>query len=372
MSADSSELTFVRCPSCRSLVPAASSRCKMCGAGLDANAQADQSEEERKKTGRVRQNTLTRPSAGTQARGPAEQPSPADDFDDEDPFDIFSDDADDDVQLETADGGEDLENPLGSYLPEDQADEQTLEQTPERQAPAPSASVGQQQSEAASRSPRVSIESGGRPAGKPSSLNFGKNRNEQTPQQTNAAGRRPEPKAEPRRDSRQEMRGAREEQKPFASAPKQEAATERREQVNQHAGNEKGDQHRGRSGGGRPEAQKAGEGRLFGWFVSYDSAEGDAIELREGRFFISGSKLKDNDLVIADKGLSTPHALVSINSKSGLRMQDLMSEDGLHVRRNGSEKYQKEEATVVLEHGDWVKFGDVEFLIAVISNNMRS
>ena len=60
MSADSIELTFVRCPSCRSLVPAASSRCKMCGAGLEATAQPDKSEEERKKTGRVRQNTMTR------------------------------------------------------------------------------------------------------------------------------------------------------------------------------------------------------------------------------------------------------------------------------------------------------------------------
>ena len=32
---DSTELTFVRCPNCRSLVPAVSTRCRMCGAPLD-------------------------------------------------------------------------------------------------------------------------------------------------------------------------------------------------------------------------------------------------------------------------------------------------------------------------------------------------
>ena len=38
MATDSTELTFVRCPSCRSLVPAVSTRCRMCGATLDATA----------------------------------------------------------------------------------------------------------------------------------------------------------------------------------------------------------------------------------------------------------------------------------------------------------------------------------------------
>ena len=38
MAIDSTELTFVRCPSCRSLVPAVSTRCRMCGASLDVAA----------------------------------------------------------------------------------------------------------------------------------------------------------------------------------------------------------------------------------------------------------------------------------------------------------------------------------------------
>ena len=45
MSTDSTELTFVRCPSCRSLVPAAQKRCRMCGAVLDASGQPERSEE---------------------------------------------------------------------------------------------------------------------------------------------------------------------------------------------------------------------------------------------------------------------------------------------------------------------------------------
>ena len=42
MATDSTELTFVRCPSCRSLVPAVSTRCRMCGAGLEGVAKPNQ------------------------------------------------------------------------------------------------------------------------------------------------------------------------------------------------------------------------------------------------------------------------------------------------------------------------------------------
>ena len=55
---DSSELTFVRCPSCRSLIPAVSTRCRMCGASLDLEEKGTK-EPPKKDSNRVRQNTMS-------------------------------------------------------------------------------------------------------------------------------------------------------------------------------------------------------------------------------------------------------------------------------------------------------------------------
>ena len=60
MSGSNSELTFVRCPSCRSLVPAVSTRCRMCGASLEPAAGGVTPEEESEKApSRVRQRTAS-------------------------------------------------------------------------------------------------------------------------------------------------------------------------------------------------------------------------------------------------------------------------------------------------------------------------
>ena len=62
MSTDSMELSFVRCPSCRSLVPAVSSRCRMCDAPLDSNQKRDEAAAE-KRPSRVRRRTMSEPDA---------------------------------------------------------------------------------------------------------------------------------------------------------------------------------------------------------------------------------------------------------------------------------------------------------------------
>lgn len=61
MSTEETELTFVRCPSCRSLVPAVATRCRMCGQALDAAHEtppATKADESRKQS-RVRLKTDT-------------------------------------------------------------------------------------------------------------------------------------------------------------------------------------------------------------------------------------------------------------------------------------------------------------------------
>jgi hypothetical protein len=110
----------------------------------------------------------------------------------------------------------------------------------------------------------------------------------------------------------------------------------------------------------------ARNGRLFGWLVSFTDSNGKAIELREGRFFISGKSIKESDLVIDDRSVSAPHSLVAISRADGMSVQDLMSERGVFVRRGSSGQYQREEGTTNVGHGDWVRFGDVEFLISLL------
>ena len=59
MASEPSDLTFVRCPSCRSLVPASAARCRICNNPLDSLAQSEGGGEAAKGTGRIRQRTVT-------------------------------------------------------------------------------------------------------------------------------------------------------------------------------------------------------------------------------------------------------------------------------------------------------------------------
>jgi hypothetical protein len=100
--------------------------------------------------------------------------------------------------------------------------------------------------------------------------------------------------------------------------------------------------------------------------VSFESPDGRAIELREGKFFVTGSSIRGTDLVIEDPSISTPHALMSVSADHGLLIQDLMSERGIFVRPGERGQYKREDGVVELKHGDWVRFGDVEFLVTVV------
>jgi pSer/pThr/pTyr-binding forkhead associated (FHA) protein len=108
-------------------------------------------------------------------------------------------------------------------------------------------------------------------------------------------------------------------------------------------------------------------GRLCGWLVSYSDPQGAAVELREGKFFVSRSSLKPTDLIVEEESISTPHALITVIGGSALQVQDLMSERGVFVRRRGGDTYQRIEENVAAEHGDWLRFGDVEFLVSMIA-----
>ena len=503
MSTDSTELTFVRCPSCRSLVPAMSTRCRMCGATLDAQGKQAEDPDKDKKSSRVRQRTMSSTgtnelsSAVSQLREQLEG-APANGSADQ----IASDD------------------PLGPYIEEVQSTEQRAEvgklqpalQTGEIQliqpldvapstglqggfdsipavpisSPRPEAVI-MKSSEAAAAAdgldagigieegekPRVIIESGGRRFGKPSGLSFGR-KEEGAPEDRAAQeerraepsvrireepviaaknvdrnfGDRPQPKridvqdAPPRTDTPRND-PPRQEQAPAGGAPGHQTPrgnNDQRHADGQRPGNKpeqrnndrrreepreenrregrrdepRSDRQEARRDEGRHEARReeskpeqrredrprqdersrqtppppardmkiaasrprdgAGAkkvesepGRLCGWLVSYSDPQGAAVELREGKFFVSRSSLKPTDLIVEEESISTPHALITVIGGSALQVQDLMSERGVFVRRRGGDTYQRIEENVAAEHGDWLRFGDVEFLVSMIA-----
>lgn len=109
------------------------------------------------------------------------------------------------------------------------------------------------------------------------------------------------------------------------------------------------------------------KGRLVGWLVSYSQSDGSSIELREGRFFATRNSLKQSDLIIDDASVSTPHALVIV-SADGVKIQDLMSDRGVFHRVKDLDSYRKEVDPFSASHGDWIRFGDVEFLVSLIAH----
>ncbi|MBX7145117.1 MAG: FHA domain-containing protein, partial [Oligoflexia bacterium] len=237
------------------------------------------------------------------------------------------------------------------------------------------------QTEQSGSAQRVIIESGMRRPGKGSGLSFGAKKEsapiaeppvrkevERTeiqstkptqapPSVTAPAAPKPAQRVEPRTPVSQ----------PRAQQAQEEPApVERREQRSQPPPQRQAQpMQRHTDGVKKSEAQN---GRLFGWLVNYSNPDGDATELREGKFFVTASSLKTTDLILEDATVSTPHALCVVNSESGFQVQDLMSDRGVFVRRRGADSYQREYEIVSIEHGDWVRFGDVEFLVSLIAH----
>ena len=439
MSIDSTKLTFVRCPSCKSLVPAISSRCRMCGAALAAPEEKEP-EDDGKKSGRVRQRTMSQPQselkeAADQLRQTSsEEPPPAPRGTNGRGQNAAADEPGQEPQpMEQEDAEENFDDPLSAYIeeveeeaqaeaeaepePEPEAPEQTPPPRPEKAAAAPSGgrlsfaaravadippllddSVEEEveileehepepkpvfeppaKPQAAEPppapekpAPRVVVESGGRRFNK-GGLSFGKSaeaRGRDGGPARAAEARAPEPKPEPRPA----------EPKPAAAAPALEAKSppaaeefEEYEEENADLGSDAPQEEarpapQPRISDVQPRQDKGAPGRLLGWLVSYADPDGSAIELREGKFFVTASSLKGRDLVINDKSVSTPHALVTVSAASGVQLQDLMSDRGVFARKRGRDTYQREESTIRAEHGDWVRFGDVEFLVTLIAH----
>lgn len=439
MSTDSTELTFIRCPSCRSLVPAVSPRCRMCGAVLDAGKAdaAGEKDNNKKVPARVRQQTVQvsdrdvneakhifaepEPSKNREVAEASNQSKAA--YQPESFVPSYQEeDAEIEELLQSASSQEsrptgskvedsivnendftDYGDPLGAFIEEvpvedsineaiakeegdpsngngyhmdpfSEPDVENVEAqpsqaedsfdytpSPESQKPAevtPPVPVNEPRS-------RVVIESGQRRsavprgAGQKSGLSFGRGRTEPAPV------KEPSPAVAAQASQVEKAPPAVQPSSPVTNPVAARKVADKGEPSEVEAAES--------SASSRPvvaspkPASDSVKGRLNGWLVSYSDPKGVANELREGKFFVSRSSLKGSDLILDDDSISTPHALFAVNASDGLRVQDLMSDRGVFVRRRTGEAYQRVLESTKLEHGDWVRFGDVEFLVAIIS-----
>jgi hypothetical protein len=457
MSTDSTELTFVRCPSCRSLVPAVSPRCRMCGATLDPSQRSEDSTFDQKKSNRVRQRTMSQPenelseTAG-KIRDDEETESPAPavtetqvtsqvpqgrDIDSmADPLSAYIEEVPvEEHRAQAGDAGEAgavpgaeapteeappevdsqgdngagstsavesllsepavVEEPVKAAQVPAEPEPQALESKP-MEAPKNEVKAAEEPQPFENKS-RVIVESGQKRGGR-SGLSFGRPRDEEQ------RGDRPKGQDRPGQGT-SEKHAERVSGFPPPRRPEERRGSEHRQndqRQNDHSGGDRQRwNERDRNRGSQPpppamhkeqeqrnQDRRPAEGeahdkpkhfdprriektsaRLFGWLVSFSNPDGVALELREGRFFISRSSLKPTDLIIDDQSISTPHALISVNTQGqGLRIQDLMSESGVYLRRKATDSYQRITDTAKLEHGDWIRFGEVEFQLTVAAH----
>jgi hypothetical protein len=400
MATDSSELTFIRCPSCRSLVPAMSSKCRMCGAPLDSGTAAEAPQAP--KSGRVRQRTTSASREDVESALQPYQPEAAsavqnhtedlaDDFDSflpeeaEEPVVSATDPIDDLFGSDDDSSADDFADPLGLFEEAPPAPVSTISKTsaPEAEQPLPFARRAKLEppTQEAAAKPVASAgdfedddefmnaRQAQRPVPAPAprqraitpSVSEDHEVAEEVVKSEQAAApvpmmrERPAEKIQEEEVSYTHERFVEEEdmeevvERPFPSEPMREAAVRPQAPIKKKVVSEPGQ-----------------SGRLAGWLVSFASAQGTGVELREGKFFVTNSSLKPKDLVFDDESISTPHALMTVNSQEGVLIQDLMSEHGVHVKKLGSGKYQALNDSSLLEHGDWLKIGKLEFLVSLL------
>jgi len=425
MSTDSTELTFVRCPSCRSLVPAVSTRCRMCGASLESGDELADEESKEPASSRVRQRTMSKPKSqlSSAVNKLREEFDAIDSSEEEDAI------ASADQSSPEVDGEDDFEDPLSDYIDEVEATTtgtvvEGSEQDSEPDIIEADSSVEDLEDEGESEVDELNmhqnLENGSskqdEPAGKPKvivetgakrsgGLSFGRSKGEQ-PKERAQANKPAEDKrqaaqtkqAEQQKQRSREDAPSRDDKKAGSSSASQDRtargdrAKERqdakvktdRDRSSASSTGDTQNETREAKGTGRDRSEDSRvpgpaksatmtkhvdhDGRLYGWLVSYSNPDGEAIELREGKFFVTSSSLKETDLVIDDDSVSTPHAVVTVGAERGLQVQDLMSEGGVFVRQRENDVYRREEEVVEIDHGDWVRFGDVEFLITLIAH----
>lgn len=104
------------------------------------------------------------------------------------------------------------------------------------------------------------------------------------------------------------------------------------------------------------------QGRLIGWLVSYSDDElGGSHEIRAGRTIIGGEELDGERVItVTDASVSNPHSAFRASTKHRILVQDIFSENGTYLQRNGAGEEEKITSPIELRHGDWIRFGKAD------------
>lgn len=345
MTEDSTELTFVRCPACRSLVPAMSKRCRMCGAGLDSAPREDHAHESNK-SARVRQRTMSTPGDMLNATvgelrssldGGVQDSSQLDPLDSSTTSSETQDSNQDNANIDQWSSGSgdrevSFEDPLGAYVEELPIEEVAAPEAPHEHIDRTADTHVNGRASTSKVHVESDVDVG---VAAPQVVNPAVRQRESATEVSSGVSSAGEPLAKP--SQRVPPKAESTEAIKFAAKPKAVAVPKKR-------------------------------GRLFGWLVDYRNSDGEAIEIREGKFFVTRSSLKELDLVLDEESISTPHAVVRASVESGLEVQDLMSDKGVFFKTKSDSDFEKKEERFAIKHGDWVKFGDVEYLVALIAD----
>lgn len=428
MGTEETELTFVRCPSCRSLIPAVATRCRMCGFVLkdseDSESAVDSNGESSAKKSRVRQRSVSlskneldelKSDLGLDAEKSAEEPaqespprlnrsldyvlgqgqpeeekSPSQDagaISSEDPSSeqrrgsgALSRSIIDRIIENSEEDGAEEEAPPFQVKKEDQNPEQkshpVQKEEPFRVSPEHAQVVvdptsppseeelsksASEESEKDERRKRKRRRSRRRKKRSAESLEGSSPENDEFEDEDDEDSferdEQPQKAVEPVVPQEEEVEAVAE----LEQSQKDETVTTKPEAVNRE------DKEMEQSGlRSKTQVRKNQRGDLIGWFVSFEKDHGEATEIRAGRFFVGSERVKDTDLVIDENSISTPHCLISANREGGMRIQDLMSEQGTFVRKSGKKNFVQCSEAVELEHGDFLKLGQYEVMVCIV------
>lgn len=400
MTTEETELTFVRCSNCRSLIPAIATRCRMCGAQFEKKADAgetpgSQDSQSQNRQSRVRQRTIsasadeveqlkrdafvpqqqeqTPPPASSFRLGggapPREAPQPP-------PMESIRnyaapEIAEESFEEEAAVAEEDYDESLAthhspskeSFRFVDRVSQQDDDWNDEGDVAGEENGLGDEEEE--DMADDIMSDDGSHPAHAARGEGRKKRRRRRRKRSQNPIGgesldshsehARPElhaPVEEPHYERSEPERMA---------APMATQSREREQRRNEPA-----------PSSAEPQAVR-GEGKLVGWLVSFgDSAQGVSTEIRAGRFFLGRQRLRGNDFIIPHQSISTPHCMIVAGGTDSLVIQDLMSEGGTQLRRAGESSFSPITNAINVQHGDWVRFGQYEAMVCLLPKGRAS
>ena len=370
MSVEETELTFIRCPSCRSLVPSVAARCRMCGHYFENDSDSSLRESfDSKRKSRVRQRTISI------------NREEVEEFSRQFTSDIAASQSD---ILDRSDKTSDMLNteedfqhvvkeeqtsfmPLAESVVEQEIDTE-IQREGSREIIEETVESGGELVEKSTEIPAASeVETSQNEIDAQASFLFdtssidrvleGKEKEVFTPQDL----RKEDEREQPEQDRVQSEFIEENISEPLSVTEKDGCAEVIVEESIQQSVSEQEDEVKPIQIFGKE------EGFLIGWFVfNLEDNKRESVEIRSGKYFLGQQALRESDLVIPHSSLSSPHCLMAASFSDGVKIQDIMSENGTYLRRSGSDEFIQMKGSFIPMHGDVIKFGSCEAILCLI------